>query len=88
MAAVNLRCFEENVARGERHYRCIAHHERPGPKPSIEELEEYFKYTNVGDYGATYVDLAVNSRVRLTHNLATELGKWVPQTIMILCAYD
>ena len=75
MNTFNKRCFEEKVAQRALHYRCIAIHERPGKRLSVGELAECFKYTGVGDYGATYVDIAVGSRVRITHNLATELGK-------------
>jgi hypothetical protein len=70
----NERCFAEKVAQRALHYRCIALHDRSGKRLSVGELAEYFKYTSVGDYGATYVDIAVGSRVRITHNLATELG--------------
>ena len=70
----NERCFAEHVAQRARHYRCIALHERSGKSLSVGELAECFKYTSVGDFGATYVDIAVGSRVRITHNLATELG--------------
>jgi hypothetical protein len=79
----NKRCFEEKVAQRALHYRCIALHERPGKRLTVDELAECFKYTGVGDYGATYVDIAVGSRVRITHNLATELGKLVEPFINI-----
>jgi hypothetical protein len=75
-AKVNKRCFDAQVANGDRHYRCIARHTRSGSQTEItvKELTSYFKITGP-EHGATYVDLAVGSRVRITENLAVELGK-------------
>ena len=75
-AKVNKRCFDTQVANGDRHYRCIAFHTRPSTQNdvTIDDLTKYFKITG-SEYGATYVDLAVGSRVRITENLAVELGK-------------
>jgi len=74
-AQVNKRCFDAQVANGDRHYRCIAQHTRPqSPNIKVEEHTEFFKITG-REYGATYLDLAIGSRVRITQNLAVELGK-------------
>ena len=74
-AQVNKRCFDAQVANGDRHYRCIAQHTRPqSPNIKVEEHTEFFKITG-REYGATYLDLAIGSRVRITENLAVELGK-------------
>jgi hypothetical protein len=62
------------VTGGKEAYRCIAHHQTTDGDPTVEDLEGYFKYSNVQEYGATYLDIAVGSRVRCTHNLGTELG--------------
>ena len=60
------------------HYRCIARHRREGGSTQAiteADLKDYFKYSDATEYGACSVDIAVGSRVRCTHNLATELGK-------------
>jgi hypothetical protein len=41
---------------------------------AIDKINECFKYSNTKEYGATYLDLAVGSRVRVTYNLSTSLG--------------
>jgi hypothetical protein len=74
---INDKCFLKLVSEGNEAYRCIAHHNVKGTRqrPTLLELEKYFKYVDDQEYGATYLDLAVGCRVRCTHNLATELGK-------------
>lgn len=74
VATVNGRFFQELVTQGNMHYRCIAFHTCTEQAPTEKELNEYFKYSDVQKFGATYVDLAVGSRVRCTHNLAQKLG--------------
>ena len=74
---INQRCLLKLASENKETYRCIAKHKVTGlgRHPNLNELEQYFKFNNVQDYGATYVDLAIGSRVRCTHNLATELGE-------------
>jgi hypothetical protein len=56
--------------------RCIATHTREGSTEgfSVKESEEYYKYSNAKKFGATFLDLAIGSRVRCTENLCTEAG--------------
>ena len=42
--------------------------------PSKEELIECFKYSDDKEFGATHVDFAIGSRVRVPFNIATNLG--------------
>ena len=71
---INHKCLQQLVTAGKSAYRCIALHVTSQGRPTVQDLEQYFKYVDVQEYGATYIDIAVGSRVRCTHNLATELG--------------
>ena len=71
---VNHKCLQQLISAGKSAYRCIALHDTSQGRPTVQELDQYFKYVDVQEYGATYIDIAVGSRVRCTHNLATELG--------------
>ena len=71
---INDQAIVKLVAKGNEAYRCIAHHKSTLGEPTVEDIEQYFKYSDVQEYGATCLDIAIGSRVRCTHNLATELG--------------
>jgi hypothetical protein len=74
---VNETAFNNLVAEGQFHYRCIALHDQGGlPLESMEQLEKCFKVTNPNakKFGATHLDLAIGMRVKLLDNLAPELG--------------
>ena len=71
---INHKCLQQLVSAGKCAYRSIALHNTSQGSRTVQDLEQYFKYSDVQEYGATYVDLAIGSRVRCTHNLATELG--------------
>ena len=78
VASVNARCLTGLISAGAKHYRCIALHTCTGQQNlCVDDLSDFFKYTNDSEYGARCVDLAVGSRVRVTHNLATMLGTYV-----------
>jgi hypothetical protein len=75
VAEHNDRNFEMLKAEGAYYFRIIAVHKATSQQqqaPNEEELAELFK-NNDKDY-PTHLDIAIGSRVRVTENLATQLG--------------
>lgn len=76
---INDLCFS-NLQKTSPHYRCVCHHETAVEQPVLPQNENstitnesLFKYPS-DKLPPPYVDLAIGTRVRLTQNIATQIG--------------
>jgi len=71
-------CFDKLKEEGAQHIRIYARHTADTLQSTVDEATAIaLSLYSSDNYDAARLDIAIGSRVRVTKNIATQLGEWL-----------